>query len=124
MKPSVLVIEDDLDIREVMKRFLQREGFNVTTADNGLEGLKHLESAVDLPCIIFLDLMMPVMNGYQFREAQLKNGRIAKIPTVIVSADGKLDDKKTFINADYTLKKPVDIDALLEIIKKCCSELL
>jgi CheY-like chemotaxis protein len=123
MKPKVLVIEDDLDIREVMKRFMEREGFSVTTADNGLEGLKHLESSVELPCIIFLDLMMPVMNGFQFREAQLKNDRIARIPTVIVSADGKLDDKKTFISADYTLKKPVDIDELLEIINKCCPEI-
>lgn len=116
----ILLIEDEPDLRETLRELLEMLGFKVETAANGREGLKKLESTGH-PCLIMLDLMMPVMNGWQFLDTLKKDptpGR-ASIPVVVVSA--ALDMVE--IQAQYgcrSLNKPVDIDQLLELAREHC----
>jgi len=115
--PSVLIVEDDRDTREMLERFLELEGFEVQTAANGELALKAL--ADDHPSIIILDLMMPVMNGWQFRVAQQSDPELSQIPVVVVTAAGPRDDIPA-ISADGWLSKPVDFDRLLATIGPLC----
>jgi len=115
---SVLIVEDDRDTREMLGRFLELEGFEVRSAANGDLALRSLQRA-DPPCVIILDLMMPVMNGWQFRAAQQQDPDLASIPVVVITAAGPRAEIPA-INADGWLSKPVDFDRLLETIVSLC----
>jgi CheY-like chemotaxis protein len=117
--PSVMIVEDDSDTREMLERFLQLEGFHVRTAANGQLALESLQADSKL-CVILLDLMMPVMNGWQFRRAQVSDPKLSRIPVIVVTAAGARDDIPT-IDADAWLAKPVDLDRLLATIAPLCS---
>jgi len=112
---SVLVVEDDDGIREVMQIFLEIEGFRVITAANGRQGLEALSKAAR-PCLILLDLMMPVMNGWEF-AASLKDTQHADIPVVIVSAYA---DHVGATKCDGLITKPIDLDTLLKTVREWC----
>jgi CheY-like chemotaxis protein len=117
--PSVLIVEDDRDTREMLGRFLELEGFAVRSAENGERALASLQQD-GAACVILLDLMMPVMNGWQFREAQVRDPRLASIPVVVVTAAG-LREQIPSIAADAWLPKPVDFERLLATIEPLCS---
>jgi CheY-like chemotaxis protein len=117
-QPQVLIVEDDRDTREMLERFLQFEGFEVRTAANGEAALHSLHTGGS-PCVILLDLMMPVMNGWQFREAQAQDPELAGIPVIVVTAAGSRSDIPA-IHADGWLSKPVDLDKLLTTIGSFC----
>jgi CheY-like chemotaxis protein len=112
-----MIVEDDRDTREMLGRFLELEGFSVRTAANGQLALDALHEMN--PCVILLDLMMPVMNGWQFREAQVNDPRFSRIPVVVVTAAGPRADIPS-IAADGWLAKPVDFDRLLAAIHPFC----
>jgi CheY-like chemotaxis protein len=114
---TVLIVEDDPDTREMLGKFLELEGFHVETAANGQQALDKLETGVKA-CVIVLDLMMPVMDGWQFRRRQTEDPRIAKIPTIIVSAAGR--DRMAQVSADAYLAKPIDMDELLTRVSEFC----
>jgi CheY-like chemotaxis protein len=114
----ILIIEDEQTIRETLKESLELEGYPVFTAKNGREGLDILENSADSYCLILLDLMMPVMNGFEFLASQQKNKKIAPIPVVIVSA---FPDQAQKVKANGFVKKPIDLDHLLTFIKRYCS---
>lgn len=114
---SVLIVEDDRDTREMLGRFLELEGFEVQTAANGELALQVLQD--ERPSVIILDLMMPVMNGWQFRVAQQSDPNLSQIPVVVVTAAGVREDIPA-INADGWLSKPVDFDRLLATIGPLC----
>jgi len=114
-----MIVEDDPDTREMLERFLQLEGFDVRTAANGQLALDALRSDSAL-CVILLDLMMPVMNGWQFRRAQAEDPRFSKIPVVVVTAAGAREDIPA-IDAAAWLSKPVDFDRLLATIMPLCN---
>jgi CheY-like chemotaxis protein len=116
--PSVMIVEDDRDTREMLGRFLELEGFEVRTAANGQLALEALQED-GTPSVILLDLMMPVMNGWQFREMQVRDPRFSQIPVVVVTAAGPREDIPE-INADGWLSKPVDFDRLLATIGSLC----
>ena len=120
MGAKILVVEDDKDISRNLQKLFESEGYKVTTAYNGQTALDALASSSELPCVIFLDLMMPVMDGFQFREAQKRDSRISQIPVVIMSAHGQLDEKKAQLNATAALKKPTDIDVILDVVTAIC----
>lgn len=115
--PTVLVIEDDQDTREMLGRFLELEGFHVETAANGRQALERLGSGVHASVIV-LDLMMPVMDGWQFRLEQIRDASLSHIPVIVVSAAGR--DRIDKIKAEAYLSKPVDLDELLERITQYC----
>lgn len=114
---NILIVEDEKGIQEILKDALEMEGYKVFTADNGQEGLKLLPS-IPTPCLILLDLMMPIMNGWQFAEALSKDMTLATIPIVLVTAYG---DRASLIPAKGIIKKPIDLDALLDIVKQWCN---
>jgi CheY-like chemotaxis protein len=116
---SVMIVEDDRDTREMLGRFLELEGFDVRTAANGQLALEALDEDAAAPEVILLDLMMPVMNGWQFREHQRRDPRLSRIPVVVVTAAGPREDIPE-ISADAWLSKPVDFDRLLATIDSLC----
>lgn len=113
---SILVVEDEKGIQEVLKIALEMEGYDVFTADNGKIGLEML-SKIPTPCLILLDLMMPVMNGWQFAEVVSNDVSLATIPVIIVTAYG---DRAKTVPSKGILKKPIDLDSLLNTVKKWC----
>lgn len=118
---KTLVIEDDKAIRDSLKFVLEFEGYKVFTAANGKEGIDLLLK-IPRPCLILLDLMMPVMNGWEFIETMGKNTTLSNIPVIVVSA---FTERAKDINAKAIMKKPVDIFELLNIVKEHCgNELL
>lgn len=112
----VLVVEDNKEIQDTLKVALEVEGYNVYTADNGKEALDTL-AKIPTPCLILLDLMMPVMNGWEFVEEIGKDIMLSSIPVVVVSAFG---DKKGTPKTEGYIQKPVDLDALLNTVSKHC----
>jgi CheY-like chemotaxis protein len=123
LKPAVskcvLVVEDDDDVREALVEVLSAEGYEVTFARNGNEAFRQLEGRQ--PAVILLDLMMPGMNGWQFRAAQRQHAQLASIPVVIVTADGNAREKARQLDAAGYLAKPVELEALFSIVEKFCS---
>src|ERR1039457_3342578 len=112
-KKKILVVEDDRDIQTVVVQLLESEGFETICANNGREALQVLkDDTQNLPDLIILDLMMPIMDGFEFREEQKRDPRIANVPIVIMSADGNVEPKKHKIDAKAYIKKPLDIDDL------------
>jgi len=112
---SVLIVDDDDDGREALARILRFAGYVVATCGNGGEALLHLKTTRDLPDVILLDLMMPVMDGRAFRNAQRQDASIAGIPVVIVSAQG---DLKAALGADAYLDKPLEFRSLIDTIDR------
>jgi CheY-like chemotaxis protein len=111
----ILVVEDDADIREALAITLQSGGYEVGTAAHGREALDQLRHGRRADLIV-LDLMMPIMDGWQFRREQQGDPRLAAIPVVIVSADGSVEKKATAIAAEGYIKKPIDPSVLLETV--------
>jgi CheY-like chemotaxis protein len=116
----VLVVEDDYEIRETISDLLRDEGYAVATAENGVVALQYLRAATDLPAVILLDISMPIMDGYGFRAEQVKDPRIAGIPTAMISADGQVNDKAKRAGVSEFLKKPVELEDLLVLVNKHC----
>ena len=106
----ILLVEDDRDLRDSIKEALEDEGYAVVGATDGVDAIEHLRTGGALPRLILLDLMMPRMNGYQFREAQLANPSWASIPVVVLSADPR--PKAGALGATAHLRKPVKLEVL------------
>jgi CheY-like chemotaxis protein len=118
-KGHLLIVEDDFDIRDTLAQILEEEGYHVAGASNGQEALDMLGNAPP-PRLILLDLMMPVMNGWQFRTEQLKDPKIASIPVVIISADAAVHEKVGSLGAVAVMKKPIQLERLLELVGQYC----
>jgi CheY-like chemotaxis protein len=114
----VLIVEDDADLREMMAQLLTLEGFAAATVSNGREALAYLRAHA-APDVILLDLMMPVMDGWEFRREQRLDREMAEVPVIVLSA---LDQTRVAeVAADAFLKKPLDFDRLLELIRRYCA---
>ncbi len=110
---TVMVVEDDACIREMVIQILASEGFTPVGARNGQEALHRLRQEHVHPALILLDLMMPVMNGGQFRAEQLKDPALAGIPVVVMSATDRAD-----VPAEAHVDKPFDIEVLLDVVSR------
>ncbi len=108
--PPILVVEDDADARAALIDILEITGFAAVPAGNGREALDYLRRASKPSCII-LDLLMPEMDGWEFRIEQKNDPKIATVPVIVVTAFGGAT-----IDADEILVKPIDVDHLLRII--------
>lgn len=113
----ILIIEDDQGIRESIQDYLELEGYQTHLAQNGHEGLEVLKT-VQLPCLILLDLMMPVMNGWEFLEAKKLDPTIADLPVVVVSAIG--DDAAKPTGIQEFIRKPIDLNRLFATVRAYC----
>jgi len=119
MTKLILIVEDDLDVAQVVAEVLEAAGYCTAIAANGCEALDHLRKNSH-PDLILLDMMMPVMNGWQFREEQRKLPAFDSIPVVIVTADGDARGKAAAIRAAGHVAKPVTIDRLLDAVERVC----
>ena len=115
---GILVVDDDPDIRESLREVLEDEGYTVSCVGNGREALDYLKTpSSPRPCVILLDLMMPVMDGWQFRREQKQDPTIADIPLVVITATGK---RPVLIDAAELVMKPLDLNRLFEAIERYC----
>jgi two-component system, OmpR family, response regulator CpxR len=112
---AVLVVEDEPDIRDTFRDVLETEGYNVRCASNGKEALDALAEG-PRPGLILLDLMMPVMSGYDLLKELRADRALSTIPVTVVSAAGD----RTSVAGAPVLKKPVDIDTLLHMVDERC----
>jgi CheY-like chemotaxis protein len=114
-RTSVLIVDDDLDIREALAEALMGRGFDVATAANGLEALRVLRSISDRPSVILLDLMMPIMDGYAFLEQRRLDPVLISIPLAIVTAGHGVDRDRLDDGLDI-VAKPFDVPRLVGIL--------
>lgn len=112
---TVLVVDDDADVRSSLQEVLEDEGFVVTVAADGLEALRKLDAGL-APDVILLDLMMPVMDGLQFRSKQLSRPRLCSIPVVVLSAQSNVRDLHHQLRCAGALRKPVRLQELLDVL--------
>ena len=112
----VLIVEDDEDLRDMMAQMLTIEGFDASAVSNGREALDYLKRETR-PHVILLDLMMPVMDGWEFRRRQKADPELAPLPVIVLSA---LDPARAAVDATAFLKKPLDFDHLLELVRTHC----
>ncbi len=114
----ILIVDDDAATLAALQELLEGEGHQVVTAANGSEALATLRQ--DGPFgVILLDIMMPVMNGYEFRETQLQDPRLAAIPVIVLTADGRAQQKGSRLGARRIFQKPVSPPELLSEIRRC-----
>jgi DNA-binding response OmpR family regulator len=120
-RANILVVEDDRDIRESVTEVLQERGYSVLEAGDGAQALRVLSEAAPKPDLILLDLMMPNMSGFQFRQEQLKNSEHAAIPVAIITADSHAGEKVEDMRVAGLLRKPLKIQPLLDLVERLLS---
>jgi CheY-like chemotaxis protein len=116
LKTRILLVDDDVNAVDALAELLEQQGYEVARAENGQIALTHLRSG-PMPSAIILDLMMPVMNGWEFREQQKKIASAAKVPVVVVTASYE----RTPRDVAAVLSKPVDVGALLRVVSDLCA---
>jgi CheY-like chemotaxis protein len=115
----VLIVEDDADLREMMAQLLTLEGYQTETVANGREALNYLHGA-PRPDVILLDLMMPIMDGWEFRKRQQDDPALADVPVIVLTALDQAQARAGDLNGVDFLKKPLDFDRLLELVRRHC----
>jgi CheY-like chemotaxis protein len=116
MKHTLLLVEDEEDLRELMCDALEREGYSVVAASDGEEALKALAKIEGPPCLVLLDLLMPGMNGWDFFEAFKARPELVDVPVLIhSSAPGRAPQGATRV-----LQKPLGLDRLLSVVQEYC----
>lgn len=112
---KILVVEDDISIRELLVEIFESEGYLVDSRVNGAEALTSLEA--NIPDIILMDVMMPVMDGYAFRLEQMKNPLWSSIPLLAMSAQDQGTGKLSDFGITNFISKPLELDHLLETVR-------
>lgn len=113
---TVLIVEDDSEIRDLLADFLATEGYGAISVRNGKEALNVLHDEEPV-CMILLDLRMPEFDGWSFLEARQSFGLAPGIPTVVMSAS-KLD--RPLVGVSDYLSKPLDVEQLLAVVRSHC----
>jgi len=115
-----MIIEDARDERDAAQLILEDDGYHVIAVASGEEALAYMRMVDPLPCMILLDLMMHGTNGWEFRTEQLRDARLASIPIVVCSGDGRLPEKASVLGIVGQLEKPIDTTALLALVTQHC----
>lgn len=120
LRRPILIVEDEPDLRETLQELLELAGYKVATAANGREALARLDE-IGPVCLILLDLMMPVMSGWEFLDALKSSASqvLASIPVVVVSATADVADVKR-LGGCRVMKKPVDLELLMAVVQEYC----
>jgi len=116
----VLVVEDEKDVREGIIAFLESDGYKAVGAENGQDAFALLHRGLR-PCMILLDIGMPVMDGTQFRTEQVRDQDFAMIPVIIFSGRPEAEEVASSLCAVAALRKPVNPDHLLRLLEEHCS---
>jgi CheY-like chemotaxis protein len=115
MVRRVMLIEDNLDLRDTLSDLIEAEGFDVVPMDDPRAALAHLRSGAPHPCLIFLDATLPHMSGAEFRAEQLSDERLARIPIVWLTGSELRDVDEPVI------QKPFDIEQILNVLGRCAA---
>lgn len=115
---AVLVVEDDADLGDVVSMVLEASGYEPVLAKDGREALERLRTL--RPGVILLDLMMPGMNGWELRAAQLRDPKLRAVPVVVMTGDGNAASKAAALDAADYLQKPIDVPKLLKTMARYC----
>jgi CheY-like chemotaxis protein len=118
--PTVLVVDDDGDIRDALCLVLEHNGYRALAASNGEEALTRLRANAPVD-LILLDMMMPVMDGWGFRKSQPDGPAFVEIPVIVLTGDGRASSKAAAIGAAGYLKKPLDLGDLLAAVARHCA---
>jgi CheY-like chemotaxis protein len=114
---SILIVEDNSDVRELLGFLLRKEGFEVHEAENGRDALDQLEIMRPPPCLMLLDLMMPIMSGPELLQILSDRNRLADLPVVVLSAGGQPSQVPI---AKRFIRKPADPKLLVQIVREVC----
>lgn len=118
MSDVILVVDDDPDVREALCCALQAEGHEAIAARNGAEALSTLRTVAPRQvCLVLLDLMMPVMSGFEFRKQQAADPQLAGIPVAIMSARWDARDE---LQGLTFLRKPMRLEEVLDVARRHC----
>ena len=115
----ILVVEDDKDLRDSLCEALELEGYVAVSAENGQAALRHLATGAQ-PCMILLDLMMPVMDGWTFRQELLKDAASAAIPVIVMTAAAHA--RAAAVAAQAILYKPLHMCRVIDVVQEHCPE--
>jgi CheY-like chemotaxis protein len=116
MEPQrILIVDDDVDLRHTLCELLSDEGYRVQGAENGAEALALLRSGAPLPHLLLLDLMMPVMDGWQLRAALRSDPRLAHLPVVVLTASRNLG-RSPALEVNALAYKPLQLERLLDLV--------
>ncbi len=115
MKHTLLVVDDEEDLREMLRDALQRRGFDVVTAGNGLEALAALEGIEHL-CAVLLDLIMPEMNGWEFFDALRARAGYESVPVIVTTSA----TSRAPTNVTRVLQKPLSLDRVVAEVQGLC----
>ncbi|HEU4577928.1 MAG TPA: response regulator [Polyangiaceae bacterium] len=113
---GVLVVDDDVDVREALAEILAGRGYRVSSAPNGAEALQLLRSASNPPRVILLDLMMPVMDGYEFLDARRSDPALAAVPVVVITAGHRIDRAR--LGDTPLIAKPIKLPQLMSTLQQ------
>jgi CheY-like chemotaxis protein len=116
----VLVVEDDRDVRDSILEVLEDNEYEPLIASNGVEALEKLRDPEQRPCVILLDVMMPVMDGWGFRAVQSEDSELNAIPVVVLTAHASAAQTARDMRAAGFLRKPVELDDLLAAVQRHC----
>lgn len=114
---AILIVDDDDDIRELLGNLLRREGYEVLEAEDGARALEILEQQPTPPCLVLLDLMMPVMSGTEVLKALEETDRLARLPVVVISAGGRAEEVPT---ARKFVRKPPRPETVRALAAEFC----
>lgn len=114
----ILVVDDDRDIRACLHEALEDCGYAVAEAVDGLDAIEQIRAAEQLPDLILLDLMMPRMNGIEFREEMVKEERLKSVPVLVLTADANARSKAEAMRVEGCLVKPIRLRELYELVAK------
>jgi CheY-like chemotaxis protein len=115
----ILVVDDDNAIRETLRAILEDEGYTVAAASHGREALAHLRDGPP-PALFIVDLVMPVMNGWELCAELARRPELARVPVLLVSANSHLDAPPVGLETVHVMKKPISFDRLLEYVERYC----
>jgi CheY-like chemotaxis protein len=119
---TILVIDDDTDIRKLLTVFLVHNGYTAVPVPHGMAALDHLQWHEPLPELILLDMVMPVMDGAAFRRTQQDDARLANIPVILMTGAENLSVQAPTLSADAYLPKPFDFTTLLKLVEHYCGQ--
>jgi len=118
---TILIVEDDADLRNALAEVLEDGDYKPLRAENGVAALEELRTAQQPPCVILLDVMMPIMDGRTFRAVQQRDPALSGIPVIVLSAHADAQAAAAQMDAQGYLTKPVDLGTLMDVVERFCA---